>query len=146
MTHCRTKRFLIPWGKGIGAVIALGVVLWAVLMPEIATWQATSFEIDYTSVQSVSIETQIRAIEKLDPHKEFERNARAQNLFLYAVADTQVIIPGVDRFTFPFPFPIRVIAGTGAPKAGARNEHLNQIALKFAEQFNKEMHGYMVTW
>ena len=145
MTHNRIKRFLTPWGKGIGAVIALGAVLWAVLIPEIVTWRATSFEIDHKSVRSVSIEAQIRTIEKLDPHKEFERNAMNQNLFLYAVADTEVKVPGVDHLRLPFPFPIRVIAGTGEPKAGTRVEYLNQIARKFAEQFNKEMYDFMAT-
>lgn len=130
----------------IGAVIALGVVLWAVLLPEIVTWQAASFEIDHSLSPTVSIEAQIWAIEKLDPHKEFMRNARDQNLFLYAIEDAQVIVPGVDRLTLPFPFPIRVIAGTGDTGAGGRNEHLNQVARKFAEQFNQEMYGYMVTW
>ncbi len=73
--------------------------------------------------------------------------AKDQNLFLYAVADTQVIIPGVDHFTLPFLFPVRVITGTRETGAGGgRNEHLNQVARKFAEQFNQEMYGYMVTW
>ncbi len=146
MTNTRIKRFLTPLGLCSGAAIALGVVLWAVLLPEIVTWQAASFEIDHSLSQSVSIEAQIRAIEKLDPHKQFMSYARDHNLFLYAVADTQVIVPGVDRVTLPYPFPIRVIAGTREFEAGTRIDYLNQIALKFAEQFNKEMHGYMVTW
>lgn len=136
----------MPWGMCIGAVIPLGLVLWAVLLPEIVTWQAASFEIDHSLSPSVSIEAQIRAIEKLDPHKEFMRYARDQNLFLYAIEDAKVIVPGVDRLTLPFPCPIRVIAGTGEPKAKTRVDHLNQIARRFAEQFNKEMNGYMVTW
>ena len=69
-----------------------------------------------------------------------------QNLFFYAIADTQVIIPGVDKLTLPFQFPIHVISGTGEQGAGARNEYLNRIARAFAEIHNKEMHGYIVTW
>jgi hypothetical protein len=146
MTNTRIKRFLIPWCRCLVAAFALGVVLWAVLLPEIAIWEAASLEIDHSLTPSVSIEAQIRAIEKLDPHKEFLRYVRDHNLFLYAIADNQVIVPGVERVTMPYPFPIRVIAGTGESKAGKRGEHLNQIAHRFAEQFNEEMHGYIVTW
>jgi len=146
MNEVQRKPLWKPLGVFLVGAIAIAMFGYSFLPPSIATWQATSFEVDRSLSQKVSIEAQIRAIEKRDPHKDFAMYARDQNLFLYAVADTQVIIPGVDHFTLPFLFPVRVITGTGEAGAGGRNEHLNQVARKFAEQFNQEMYGYMVTW
>ncbi len=140
------KRLIKAIGIFVVGTVVLVILFLAVRTPSIVTWQATSFEVDHSLSQRVSIEAQISAIEKRDPHKDFVMFTRDQNLFLYAVADARVIIPGVDRFTPPFRFPVRVITGTGESGAGARNDYLNQIARKFAEQFNKEMYRYILTW
>lgn len=146
MNKIQSKRSWQPAGVFVLAVVCIAIWVYSVIPPKIAAWQATSFEMHQPASQNVSVEAQIRALEKREPHKDFEMYVWDEKRFLYAIEDTRIIVPGVDHLEFPLPFPIHVIAGTGNTTSGPRADHLNQIARKFAERFNKEMYGYIVSW
>ena len=125
-----------------------GVFFWLWAFPPIGTRQVSVMEPLPAETPVVSVERQIRAIERRDPRKEAEENCARHDLFFYAVAEDKVHVPGAPEhiITPPLKFPVKVISGTRFAAGDPRVQHLNRIAQEYAKVHNEIMYGFMMTW